>query len=386
MDASPNLRFSNSRSFRLFTEGVQALRSYEQSAQKASLDKAANILAECVSDYQDVLPRLYLGIVRYHQGEAIGDAVTLLNNVLDRKIPELKPTATYYLAEAYASKYTDKGIDDADEILRKLLTDDTASITATDRLRVEGLRTFIFVRQNLWKKRTGLEDLTKEEGEAAKRVSAFKTNIEDAKVPEDVKSSLRSHQSNAKGLLEEYRANRATDVAEKQRLAQESLHDFEVALGYGANRADAISNQARVYHELLKNDEKAIRLAAEVLAIRPDDSFAHLLLGRIYEPGQPQKAVDHYHKAQAKFLAEAAVGAGRCYDELGETDNALDEYSKVEQSTLFFGEANYRAGLIQQRLGRMNEARESYLRAKDNKDYAERAQEALRSLENKQPG
>src|SRR5437016_1098457 len=114
MDISSNLRFSNSTSFRLFTEGVQALQSYELNARKDSLEKAGDRLAECVANYPDVLPRLYLGIVRTQQGEALNEAVHLLREVLDRKVPELISTAKYYLAEAYVSKYTPEDIARAD--------------------------------------------------------------------------------------------------------------------------------------------------------------------------------------------------------------------------------------------------------------------------------
>ena len=378
MGVSPNLRFSSSRSFRLFTEGVQALQSYEQAAQKTFLDRAASKLAECVSNFQDVLPRLYLGIVRFYQGEAAGEAIALLREVLDRDLPELNSTAKYYLAETYVSKYTTDDISRADVLLTELLSEPNVSVT--DRLSAESLRAFIYVRQILWKNRSKPISLVQEEQEAAERLDKFKTNIEKAQIPDTVKTALWADYWNIVGLFEEYRANRTTDEAHKRNFAEKSLASYEKAR-YGVDKADAESNQARVYYELLKDANKAVRLAKDVLEIRENDSFANLLLGRIYESDQPESAIHHYLKAQAKFFEEGAVGAGRCYERLEEFDNALDEFGKITTSKPLFAEATYQSGLIQERLGRIEDARASFERVPaEDKEYFKKAQAKLASL------
>ena len=419
MGVPPNLRFSNGRSFRLFTEGVQALKAYEQNAQKASLENAAGKFSECVSNYKDVLPRLYLGIVRYYQGEAIDEAVSWLTEVLERNIPELIPTAKYYLAEAYVSKYTTDDIDHANTIIAELLSEcktesvdpRLASLRAQIQLQAESLQAFTLVRQNLWKKSTGSEDLTAVERQATEQLDQFRTDLQNADLPADVRASLLADYQNTRGLLEEYRAHRAKDEKDKIDLANKSLSYFKEAARYGANKADALSNQARVYQQLLKEDKEAIRLAKEVLEIRENDSFANLLLGRIYESDQPEFAVHYYLKA-AKFLEEGAFGAGRCYEKLEDFDSALHYYLKAqakfpEESALgasrcyekledftsalqelgkvkskgFFGQASYRSGVIQERLGKTKEACESFagVPAEDT-EYFGKAQEKLASL------
>jgi tetratricopeptide (TPR) repeat protein len=393
MDVSPNLRFSNSRSFRLFTEGVLALQTYEQNAQKTSLDKAAGKLAECVSNYKDVLPRLYLGIVRYYQGEAVDEAISLLTEVLGRGVPELIPTAKYYLAEAYVSQYTTDSIEHASNILKELLSEckttadsdpKLARLLTKIQLQAEILQVFALVRQNLWKKRTASEDLTEVEEKATQQLNQFNSQLQDAVLPDDVRSSLSADYENTCGLLEEFRAYREKDEGKKRTLADKAVSNFKEAARYGANKADAESNQARVYHELLNNDTDAIRLAKEVLKVRENDSFANLLLGRIYESKEPRLAVYHYRKAQPRYLEEAAVGAGRCYEKLKNDNGALNEFGKVAKLSPYFGEASYRTGLIQARLDKTEEARASFERVpEEDKKYHNLAQEALASLPKK---
>lgn len=166
MGVSPQLRFSDSTSFRLFTEGVQQLQFYEQSARADSLEEAADKLSQCVANYPDILPRLYLGIVRAQQGEEPDEAVHLLQEVLDRNVPELRATAKYYLAEAYLSKYTAEDIAQADTLLQEVQSDKATSPKDQARiqelqLRSQGLRAFIYIRKELWKKRWKKDDLRK---------------------------------------------------------------------------------------------------------------------------------------------------------------------------------------------------------------------------------
>src|ERR1700722_9182501 len=174
MGISSQLRFSDSNSFRLFTEGVEQLQSYEVNAKADSLEKAADKLAECVANYPDILPRLYLGIVRAEQGEELEEAVHLLREVLDRNVPELRTTATYYLAEAYLLKYTAEDIAYADTLLEQVESGEAKNPKDRARiqelkLRSQGLRAFIYVREYLWKKRTDAGDLSEEHRKAVHR-------------------------------------------------------------------------------------------------------------------------------------------------------------------------------------------------------------------------
>jgi tetratricopeptide (TPR) repeat protein len=386
MGISPQLRFSDSNSFRLFTEGVEQLQSYELNARAESLEKAAGKLAECVANYPDVLPRLYLGIVRAEQGEELDEAMRLLREVLDRNVPELRSTAKYYLAEAYLLKYTAKDIAYADTLLEQVESEEAKN--PKDRARVEelklrsqGQRVFIYIREELWKKRTLEVDLSEEHRKAVQRLESFKTAVERAALSRDLRSAVESDYWNAFGLLKEYEAHRARTEQAKNELVHESLDAFGKAAEYGSTRADAKSNQARVYIELLNDEENAIRLCEEVLAIRKDDSFAHLLLGQVYERTRPQEAIRHYQKA-AKFGPRGSLGAGRCYEKLGAFERAIREYSKVPESYHGFGEASFRIGAINERLGKIDEALEFYRKVpSESKEFFSSAQQAIKTLE-----
>jgi tetratricopeptide (TPR) repeat protein len=383
MGISSQLRFSDSQSFRLFTEGVEQLQAYEMNAKGGSLEKAADKFAECVRNYPDVLPRLYLGIVRAEQGEEPDQAAELLHDVLDRNLPELSATAKYYLAEVYISKYTADDIAQAERLLNELESGQMASANdlAQVQLGSQGLRAFIYIREELWTRRKEKENRPKEQARAEELLQKFDTALTTAKIPSDLRSSLEADYKNALGLLKEYEAHRAASDPDKRKLIQESLDAFEKAGRYGANRADAKSNQARVYFELLKDENNAARLGQEVLEIRKDDSFAHLLLGQINEPTRPGEAARHYEKAEAKFL-RAALGAGRCYDKLGALQKALRAYSKVPQSYHGFGEASFRIGAIYEHLGEIDEALKAYRKVPaESAEFFAKAQQAIKTLE-----
>lgn len=383
MGISPQLRFSDSKSFRLFTEGLEQLQSYEINAKGDSLEKAADKLAECVANYPDVLPRLYLGIVRAEQGEEADEAAELLREVLDRNVPELRATAKYYLAEVYLSKYTTDDIARADRLLEELESDQNAKANdlAQVRLGSQVLRAFIYIREELWTKRNKREDLSKEHARAVQLLDEFSKALKKAKIPGDLTASLDADYQNAWGLLKEYEAHRAPSEAVRTKLIEESLEAFEKAGLYGANRADAKSNEARVHFELLKDDNNAARLCREVLEIRKDDSFANLLLGQIDEPTRPREAVRHYEKAQAKFL-RAALGAGRCYEQLGALPRALREYNKIPESYHGFGEASFRMGAIYERRGEIDEALKAYRKVpEESTEFFAKAQQAIKTLE-----
>jgi tetratricopeptide (TPR) repeat protein len=385
MGIPSQLRFSNSESFRLFTEGLEELQSYEANAKGGSLEKAADKLAECVKNYPDVLPRLYLGIVRAEQGEEPDEAAELLREVLNRNVPRLHPTAKYYLAEVYISKYTPEDIAHADKLLEELESDKTAKADdlAQVRLGSQGLRAFIYIRAELWTKCRMNEDLSKEHTRALALLQEFKTALEKARIPQDLRSSLEADYQNALGLLKEYEAHRAPTETDKSKLVAESLEAYEKAAQYGANRADAKSNQARVHFELLHDEKTSIRLCEEVLAIRKDDSFAHLLLGRIEEPERPREAAGHYLKAQAKF-ERGALGAGRCYEKLGALPRALLEYGKVPESYHGFGEASFRMAAIYERLGNVDDALRAYRNVPaESAEFFPKAQQAIKALETK---
>ncbi|MGC2530347.1 MAG: hypothetical protein WA639_21580, partial [Candidatus Acidiferrum sp.] len=310
------------------------------------------------------------------------EAVTLLEDVLSRDIPELRPTAKYYLAEAHVSTYRPKDIERADELLQEVIGDTAASLS--DHLRAEGLRIFNYIRQTLWRKRTKPFDLSKEEGFAAQRLKDHKVRLDDPKVKGELKASLWADYWNAEGLLQEFRANREQDGSVRTRLIQGSLTAFRKAVEYGTNRADAKSNEARVQYELLRDAAAATRLCREVLAIRKNDSFANLLLGKISEDsGRQAEALSFYLSAEAKF-PEATLGTGRCYESLDKVQEAVIAYGRIPESDRRFGEANFRAGALLESLGRTKDALSAYERVpKSDEVFSPKAQQAIKLLEMK---
>ena len=332
MSVPTNLRFSDSRSFRLFTEGLQALQSYERSAKPDALRKAAGKFEECVNDYQqDVLPHLYLGIVKTYQGESLKGAISLLQDVVDRNIPEVTATAKYYLAEAHVAKYSPDDFDRANTLLKEIATD--AKTSPLDRLRADSLRIFTQVRERVWKNRggpvSGAEQKTADD--AASDLEDFRKRVEGSDIPENLRAALMADYWNSAGLLKEYQAHKAAEQG-KAPLIQESLDAYEKASHYGANRADALSNQARVYFDLKDDSNTAITLCKQVLELRAGDSFAHLLLGRIYKKKNLyEHAIEHFLKAMAKFTGEGALQAGQCYEASEDSDAAVDMYEQVPE-------------------------------------------------------
>ncbi len=379
MNISADLQFTDSQSFRLFTEGVQALQSYERSASKESLVTAANRLRECVSKYPDILPRLYLGIVRTFQGyEGVDEALTLLHDVLNRS-PQLRSTAKYYLADAYVAKYTPEAFEKADNLLEEMIAG--SGTDPVDRVRAESLRTFTYVRQHLWENRSSAADLSADVQEAEKRLSAFKGHLDDPAVKNDLRIGLLAEYWNTMGLLNWFRASRTPAGSERDALIQTCIADFDRALQYSGNWVDAKSNKARVYQDLTQDTGTALRLWHEVLEVR-DDAYANYMLGRFYEQSQPERAIAHYSKA-APHIPEAALGLARCYAAAAEFDNALDAFSNVPESSKVFPEATFTMGMIHEKLGEVKDAIDAYNRVPKLSQHFESAQKAVDRLQKK---
>ena len=97
-----------------------------------------------------------------------------------------------------------------------------------------------------------------------------------------------------------------------------------------------MSNQARVYFELKNDSNTAITLCNQVLELREGDSFAHLLLGRIYQKEKLyDQAIKHFLKV-AKFTGEGAFLAGQCYEATEDFGAAVDMYEQVPENSSFY--------------------------------------------------
>src|SRR5437899_2125488 len=97
-----DFKFTNTKSFRLFVEGLRGLRSFEHSPSPKRLKVAEEKLTACVADYPlDILPQFYLGITKVLRSyEGVPDAIRLFENIVSRDIPELRAAAMYNLAAA----------------------------------------------------------------------------------------------------------------------------------------------------------------------------------------------------------------------------------------------------------------------------------------------
>src|SRR5208282_4652659 len=108
MPTPQSFKFTSTKSFQLFTQGLQSLQSYERDASFAKLQDAAGNFGECVRKFpNDVLPHFYYGIVKTLEGyDGLDEAIEQFNLVLRSKADDLIPDAKYNLAVAHLEKYT----------------------------------------------------------------------------------------------------------------------------------------------------------------------------------------------------------------------------------------------------------------------------------------
>ncbi|HWO33099.1 MAG TPA: tetratricopeptide repeat protein, partial [Candidatus Acidoferrum sp.] len=92
----------------------------------------------------------------------------------------------------------------------------------------------------------------------------------------------------------------------------------------------AKSNLARVYQEILGEPETAEKLFREVIEVRPDDAYAHYMLGRNYDSRKDEeRAMQCYEKALGFPFANLRLG--QYHEKKQDPTTALSYYHKAEK-------------------------------------------------------
>lgn len=313
MSLRSELKFTNTHSFRLFTAGVEALQAYEREAHSEILSQAAASLEECVRIYpNDMLPVFYLGVVKTLQGySGLDQARALFQKILDQGIAELEPAAKFHLAWAHLEQYTPEGFDIAEHLLNEVLRATEGQKPTTEstnlRLQAEAMLAFIYVRETLWSHRKEGAALESEVAKAERRLRQFRTEADKASLAEAAKNDLLAEWNNTRGLLCEFEAWAAPEAAVRPRFARDALHAYDEALHYKANWLPAIQNKVRVHMELVGDAEAAKILLLKSLEIDPNAEYSHYLLGKIFEPNNTSKAMEHYGRAPSIPEAKEAL-------------------------------------------------------------------------------
>jgi tetratricopeptide (TPR) repeat protein len=331
MPTPESFRFSSTKSFQLFTQGLQSLQSYERDANFVKLQDAAGNFSECVRRFpNDVLPHFYYGIVKTLEGyDGLDEAIEQFNLVLRSKADDLIPDAKYNLAVAHLEKYTTQDTKIALNLLRQT-GDEVAkrkeSKAATDsrletiRLQALILEVYLYIQEHLSFAPTAPSEASFVEVE--KSLNEFFQQLNRADVSEPTRHDLLADYYNDWGSYLEERANHS-EGAQKASFVEQARLNYEQALEHKKDWIPVKSNLARLYDVLLNDRSTATRLCLEVLETRPSDYYALYLLGNIYKKdGDTLRAIASYKKAGTK-IPEANLKLGRIYMDLGAYDNAI---------------------------------------------------------------
>lgn len=294
-------QFTEARSFSLCTEGIEALERFERQASATQLHIAETKLEECVRLYpSDPIPKFYLGTVKTLTGYAgLDRAETLLTEVAESGPDELRIAARFNLAVSYIERYNLDAFAKADSILKELTEDPAAAKAGRQRMVWAARVNRLYIQADLFWRHRGWnhkENIPFAEGAPGLRAQfeAFKAELDKTEFRND--SEILADYWNALGTLSE--AQSSWVGFQKETFANEAKLEYETALRYKKDWIAATSNLARLHQDVLDDPKKAEELWAKVLAIRPNDAYAHYNLGRLEQSrGNIAKAREHYAKA-----------------------------------------------------------------------------------------
>jgi len=334
-----DLKFTDTRSLRLFVEGMKGLQAYEHSAQEQSLDIAEAKLAECVSDYPfDVLPQFYLGVVKIFQGyRGTVEAIRIFENI-SNDVPQLRAEAKYNAAQAYIEQYNTKSFNAARDYLNQCITEIGKSDKLEDvrlRLQAEVLILFLDIHE-LWEKRREPADALKAEIDKASDLSGqleeFQKKLDKTtKISSVARADILADYWNNQGILQEFQAWTASDPAKTKELAQKAIQSYVESLKWKLNWIPPKSNLARIHVELLQEYDRGLKYCDEVQQVRPDDNYCEYLRGLALEGKKDiASAIAHYEKAPyipeaRKRLAALAV----LYEGSGHKEDAIRIWQQI---------------------------------------------------------
>jgi tetratricopeptide (TPR) repeat protein len=302
-------QFTEARSFRLCTEGIEALERFERQASPTQLHIAESKLEECVRLYpSDLIPKFYLGTVKTLTGYAgLDRAEVLLKEVVASGPDELRIAARFNLAVSYIERYNLEAFAKADSILQELTEDPAAAKAGRQRMVWAARANRLYIQADLfWRHRGSGQraNIPYVEGAPALRAQfeAFKAELDKTEFRND--SDILADYWNALGTLSE--AQSSWIGFQNDMFASEAKLEYETALRYKKDWIAATSNLARLHQDVLGDPKKAEELWAKVLAIRADDAYAHYNLGRLEQSrGNIEKAREHF--AKALEIPEAVV-------------------------------------------------------------------------------
>ena len=334
MNTPASFRFSSTKSFQLFTEGLQSLQSYERSPNLRALTEAEGRLGECVRNFpKDVLPHFYYGIVNTLRGpDGLDEAIKQFNFVLTSKADDLIPDAKYNLAIAHLEKYNPNDSAVAMDLLRQTRdevakrqpkTEPKDPRLETIRLQALILETYLFVEEDVKSKPS--ENVFQE---AEKQLNSFWVEYEKAPVLDSVRRDLLADYYNTYGYYWNQRA-RQSQGTERKDFGQKALSDYQKALEQKKDWLPVKSNLASLYDQILDDRDNAKRLCEELLELRPTDYYTRFLLGVMHEKdGARLQAISSYKKA-GPHIPEANLNLGLLYETLGAYDDAATFLERV---------------------------------------------------------
>lgn len=333
-----DFKFTDTRSFRLFVEGMKGLRVYERFAKPEGLKIADTKFAECVSDYpRDILPQFYLGITKIFQGYSGADEAIRIFQSISRDVPELRAEAMYNVAQAYIEQYTFESLKAAQEWLVKCIREMGKSKKPEHvrlRLQAEVLLLFYEIRQKLWIRRDDPRDELKDEithtvPDLSNQLDALLNELQNAdKLSEPARADIMADYWNDRGLLQEFQAWTASDEKGKNELAQTAIQSFAESLKWKLNWIPPKSNLARIHVELLQEYDRGLKYCDEVKQVRPDDNYCEYLRGLAWEGKKDiATAIAHYEKAP--YIPEARKRLAALYEEIGRKEDAVRLWQKI---------------------------------------------------------
>lgn len=376
MEPRSSFHFTSTKSFQLFTQGLESLQAYERSANSVTLAAAERKFEQCIGQFpQDVLPRFYYGVVKTLTGyEGLDEAISQFNVVLKSNAEDLVPDTLYNLAIAHLEKYRPKDREMALQLLEKTIETITTKtreyveermkqevakkikgkINETTRVEIETktrqeiekgakepkleslrlqaliLEHYLFVEDNLWLHREEDEPAEQLFERAEQRLRDFWADYESTQILEAARPDLLADYYNVQGTYLET-CSYFSHGGKKRALASDAARAFERALQAKENWIPAKSNLARVHQDLLEDPKTAYSLWKEVLDIRPHDNYAHYMLGRLYEKrGEQLRAIASYKKAP--YIPEASLNLSRIYLGLRDIARARVYVQKVVEA------------------------------------------------------
>jgi tetratricopeptide (TPR) repeat protein len=337
------LKLAAPGSFRLFTEGVQALVSYERTSAADHLKAAVAFLTECVQKYPaDLLPRFYLGIAQSLRGyDGLNAAAENLGYVINAGSKTLSLSARYNLAATYVEHHTDADLGRAERLLAGMLEDlDEKCDDDPLMFQAQVLLLYVQIDQHLSipaKKGASFDNLGPRGAEFAERLVGFERKFSRSRSSKlEGANETWADYWNDRGVLHDALSRLARhDKARAQQDAQEALLAFRQALELKPNWPPVRANLAVVYSELL-GDETSIARAEQILTDLALDSseqyYANYKLGAIAERRKRwDEAIDYYRKAG--WIPKAALAAARVLkielDDPTGMSALLDNYAKA---------------------------------------------------------